>query len=569
VLLKQSRVLALAATFTLMAAPVSAAPSVAKVPRGFNPPQPTSETVDGAGAVAGAGAADRPLRPGPGYWLAGADGGVFAYGRAHFAGAAAAQPLRSGISGMAATPSGQGYWLVARDGGVFAFGDAPFLGAPAGSRPLNSSTVAVASSPSGQGYWIGGSDGGVFAYGDAPFLGGLASAPLNQPIVSMAATPTGQGYWLVARDGGVFAFGDAPFLGGAAGAALNRGVVSIAATPSGHGYWLTGADGGVFAYGDAGYFGSALGANPAAPIVGLAPTRSGTGYWVAGADGGVFAFGDAGYYGAASEDGTNARVVAVAAGIGSDVRTQARALSGTFGWDVSWPQCGSKLPAGGYAYAIVGVTHGHQFSENPCLASEYRWALRHGSVASLYVNVNWPSRAEEPELAARMADVCGAHDLPCQLYWWGRRGSEHALAAANAHHISAPMWWLDVETTNRWSPDPALNTVIVKGARDGMELAHVRVGVYSSPYQWQMITGDYAPGLPTWVAGPMDAAGAQASCAEDRSFGGGAPWLVQFPNGLDGNILCEAGVHGLLGSFRTPPPPAVPEFPADLPAKLR
>jgi hypothetical protein len=30
--------------------------------------------------------------------------------------------------GMASSPDGKGYWLVAADGGVFAFGDAQFAG---------------------------------------------------------------------------------------------------------------------------------------------------------------------------------------------------------------------------------------------------------------------------------------------------------------------------------------------------------------------------------------------------------------------------------------------------------
>jgi hypothetical protein len=30
--------------------------------------------------------------------------------------------------GIEGTPDGQGYWLAAADGGVFAFGDAQFLG---------------------------------------------------------------------------------------------------------------------------------------------------------------------------------------------------------------------------------------------------------------------------------------------------------------------------------------------------------------------------------------------------------------------------------------------------------
>lgn len=45
---------------------------------------------------------------------------------------AADDPNRANVSapivGIAATPSGKGYWLVGADGGVFAFGDATYLG---------------------------------------------------------------------------------------------------------------------------------------------------------------------------------------------------------------------------------------------------------------------------------------------------------------------------------------------------------------------------------------------------------------------------------------------------------
>jgi hypothetical protein len=502
---------------------------------------------------------------GPGYWLTGSDGGVFAYGRAHFSGGAAGSGIRSSIAGLAVTPTGKGYWLAGRDGGVFAYGDAPFQGGVAG-LPLNKSIVAIVGSPTGKGYWLAGSDGGVFAFGDAAFAGALGPSALNQPIVAMAATPSGKGYWLVAKDGGVFAFGDAPFLGGASGVTLTRGIVGIASSATGQGYWLAGGDGGIFSYGDAGFYGSAIGALPVAPIVGMTATVTGRGYWLAGSDGGVFAFGDAGYYGSPAEDGVRSRVVAVAAGVGTDVRTQNRALSGTYGWDVSWPQCSSRLPEGGYAFAVVGVTNGHAFSENPCLTDEFNWALRHNSVGSLYANVNWPSVADEGRLAQLEHDKCPPADVPCQAYWWGRRGAEDALAVATRHHVSAPMWWLDVETTNRWTPDPALNSFVVKGAIEAMQAAHVKVGVYSSQYQWNVVVGGYSPGLPTWVAGPMNAAQAPAACAPAKSFGGGTPWLVQFPNGLDGNIACEAGAHELLASFRLPPPPAVPQFPADVAA---
>jgi hypothetical protein len=536
------------------ASPIS---SAGRAPRGL--PLPVDDAVTAAAVLEGH--IDRPLRPGPGYWLAGADGGVFAYGRAHFSGSAAGAGLQASLSGIAATPSGQGYWMAGRDGGVFAFGDAPFFGGVAGQLGAGR-VVAIAGTPSGKGYWLAGSDGGVFAFGDAPFMGGLAGTALNEPITSIASTPSGQGYWLVARDGGVFSFGDAGFFGGAAGTLLNRGVVGITGTPSGQGYWLAGGDGGVFSFGDAGFFGSAIGANPAAPIVGIAPTVSGKGYWLAGSDGGVFAFGDAGYYGGPMEDGVRSRIVGIASGVGTDVRTQATAVSGTFGWDVSWPQCGTRLPDGGYSYAIIGVTDGHQFDTNPCLESEFRWANRHGSLASVYINVNWPSRADEPHLAARMADKCPPTDLPCQAYWWGWRGSEYAMQAAAKNHVSTPMWWLDIETMNRWHTDPRINAFVIKGAKESLEASGLRVGIYSTAYQWKLIAGDYAPGVPNWVATMAPAHEAPRYCQMDKSFGGGTPWIVQYPNVLDGNFLCEAGRGEILKAFRQPPPPAVPEFPA-------
>jgi N-acetylmuramoyl-L-alanine amidase len=69
---------------------------------------------------------------GAGYWIVGADGGVFTYGDAGFYGSLGDTALAAPIVGMAATPSGCGYWLLGADGGVFTFGDAEFLGAPTG-----------------------------------------------------------------------------------------------------------------------------------------------------------------------------------------------------------------------------------------------------------------------------------------------------------------------------------------------------------------------------------------------------------------------------------------------------
>jgi hypothetical protein len=212
---------------------------------------------------------------------------VQAFGNAAPLGSSSGLALRAGVVGIASNPSGHGYWLVGADGGVFAFGDAPFLGSAANDH-LNAPIVGVAATPDGRGYWLVGADGGVFAFGDAIFDGSTAGLTLAAPIVALTPTLDGHGYWLVGADGGIFAFGDAQFFGSAEGLQLASPIVGAAATSTGAGYWLVGADGGIFAFGDAHFFGSQL--DPTHSVVGIAASPDHQGYWVAHADGSVTGF---------------------------------------------------------------------------------------------------------------------------------------------------------------------------------------------------------------------------------------------------------------------------------------
>ncbi len=245
----------------------------------------------GAPAVAMARSVD-----GGGYWLAGTNGGIDAFGDAAFLGSAAGLALNRPVEGMASTPDGGGYWLSASDGGIFTYGDAGFYGSMGGQH-LNQPIVGMAATPDGHGYWQVASDGGIFSFGDAAFYGSMGGQHLNQPIVGMAATPDGHGYWLVASDGGIFSFGDASFFGSTGAIHLNRPVVGMAASPSGDGYWLVASDGGIFTFGDASFYGSTGSLTLVKPVVGMAATPDGHGYWLVAADGGIFTFGDAGFFG--------------------------------------------------------------------------------------------------------------------------------------------------------------------------------------------------------------------------------------------------------------------------------
>jgi hypothetical protein len=227
-----------------------------------------------------------------GYWVAGADGSVYALKGAPFKGNARGR-IFGRVVGIAPTHSGGGYYLLDAAGRIFPFGDATSHGSMAG-RALNAPIIALAPTPSGRGYYLLGRDGGVFTFGDAQFHGSLGAKHLNAPIISMTATTSGHGYWLLGSDGGVFTFGDAQFHGSTGGRHLAAPVISMAAAPSGNGYWLIARDGGVFSFGVR-FHGSIPGLGLCAPPAGtqIRPTLTGAGYFVLAANGTVWPFGDA------------------------------------------------------------------------------------------------------------------------------------------------------------------------------------------------------------------------------------------------------------------------------------
>ena len=255
---------------------------------------------------------DTPPCSNQGYLLAGADGGLFAYGNTGYHGSLPGDGVSvSNIVGITPTPDRGGYYMVGTDGGVFCFGDAAFHGSM-GGQPLSKPVVGIAIDRATGGYWEVASDGGIFAF-DAPFHGSMGGQPLTKPVVGIAATPDGSGYWEVASDGGIFAFGDAAFHGSMGAIPINKPVVGIASSPDGGGYWEVAADGGIFSFGDVGFHGS-MGAVPLnKPVVGIASTADGGGYWEVASDGGIFNFGDAYFRGSAGDLVLSLPVVGISA----------------------------------------------------------------------------------------------------------------------------------------------------------------------------------------------------------------------------------------------------------------
>jgi hypothetical protein len=201
-----------------------------------------------------------------GYWLVASDGGIFSFGNSgyygsipgvglHPAGSGLPNSLNAPIVGMVPSITGRGYFMIASDGGVFAFGDAHFAGSCPGIGGCVGSAVAVMPDSTGKGYWLVTNVGAVYAFGDAAFYG--APAAQSVPVVGAVATPDWRGYWLIYANGVVAGFGDATTEGQPLGYVNSYNpATAIFPTADGKGYWVASSRGDVFAYGDAPYLGS-------------------------------------------------------------------------------------------------------------------------------------------------------------------------------------------------------------------------------------------------------------------------------------------------------------------------
>ncbi len=262
----------------------------------------------------------------PNYQLVGADGGVFAFGGAHFSGGLGGQPIGHKIvavlNASANAIDGPGYLLVDSAGIVYPFGLKSY-GDLRGVRLRSPIVGAVAvGAPDGSkgGYLLVAADGGVFAFGAAHFPGSLAAFHLPAPIVGMALSlnpgtapgappdPDPFSYRLADTAGRVYTLGRAPFHGDLTHAPSISPVVGILADTDG--YLLATANGRVIPFGIASE-GDISHLHLSAPISGIALAGIGGGYVLFASDGGVFTFGAGRFLGSMAGRHLNAPITAM------------------------------------------------------------------------------------------------------------------------------------------------------------------------------------------------------------------------------------------------------------------
>ncbi len=203
-----------------------------------------------------------------GYWLVASDGGVFSFGDAGFygsipgigigpTGSAGGRRLNAPIVGIVPSADQKGYFMVGADGGVFTFGDAKFEGSCPSIGGCAGPAVAVMPDATGNGYWIVTQSGDVYSFGDATYYG--APGPQSSPVTSAVRTSNGDGYLILLANGTVYAYGNGVAHGGPVGLTGFVPSTAIFTTSDGGGYWVATANGSVFTYGDAPYDGGMAG----------------------------------------------------------------------------------------------------------------------------------------------------------------------------------------------------------------------------------------------------------------------------------------------------------------------
>jgi len=207
---------------------------------------------------------------------------------------------------------------------------------------------------------------------------------------------------------------------------------------------------------------------------------------------------------------------------------------GSVGVDVSWPNCSATIPK--TSFGIVGVTGGKNFTSNPCLKTE----AANFSNLSVYTNTGYPGQSYGlPYQSA--PKQCAATDLNCLAYNYGYNAALYAMEYAQNQGIQASTWWLDVETMNTWTNDPAQNIQSLQGQIDALKAANVStVGIYSTTAQWGTITGGWKNLLPSWGATTWTNAKQAATYCKGHEFTGGPSYLMQFTpkRSLDQNVAC-------------------------------
>lgn len=211
-------------------------------------------------------------------------------------------------------------------------------------------------------------------------------------------------------------------------------------------------------------------------------------------------------------------------------------MQGANGYAISWPQCGKKYPDPPFDFGIIGVTGGYSVNNNPCLKSEYEWAVQAKYKPSFYINMDFPQFLDKTLVATFQ---CRKADEYCIAYQYGYYTGNRAYNYALSQNVTGNIWWLDVQIISAWSKDKSLNAQVLLGAIAFFKKNELPVGLSTTPYQWNAVVGDLQTNLPNWIPGMTNREIAADFCKSGSSYSGGyVKQLAYIANGFEMVYAC-------------------------------
>lgn len=263
--------------------------------------------------------------------------------------------------------------------------------------------------------------------------------------------------------------------------------------------------------------------------------------------------------------------------LGSLTPMAANAADRPTGIDVSYPNCGSTLPA--TDFMVVGVNNGRGRTDNPCLAAQLSFAQFLPGTAhprlDVYVNTQnptptaaswWPTSDRTLDGARTVSPYghcSGGKSAACSWVYGASIARDDLTRLAATGFTGRPgRWWLDVETANSWSASTSRNRAALEGMTAALVAAKQAVGLYALRGEFADILGTVPASspltkLPSWIAGTADQGHAQQVCSS-APLTAGRVTLVQWRDvaaGLDRDVACQTlsstPKPKVTGTFRT------------------
>lgn len=202
--------------------------------------------------------------------------------------------------------------------------------------------------------------------------------------------------------------------------------------------------------------------------------------------------------------------------------------------DVSWPNCSSNSDTE-FSSGVVGVTGGLDFTPNLCLAQETTWFSHY----SLYINTGYPGKSYGLKFASYPMH-CTRTNYNCLAFNYGYNAAEYAIDYSYHQTTYSNVWWLDVETENSWTLHPLINRSVIRGTLDAIKQIPfvTQIGIYSTPNQWNSLTGSWQNKLPAWIGTGSDSKKVALNSCKITSFTGGPVLLSQYTQKIDIDISC-------------------------------